>query len=316
MRFRRLGRTELMVSEIALGTVELGLDYGIRTGTESNQPSELEAGHLLNTALDLGINFIDTAAAYGTSETVIGRALRGRRADFFIATKCLHYCDTETDASEVNRRIERSIDESLDRLQTDVIDLIQIHGRDVVGVELQMIREGQVFGALEKARREGKIRFIGYSSYWPEVSLAIVDDGRWDTLQFAYNIMDQRHGDVIETASNHDLGLVVRSALLKGALTNKSGYLPDHLQPLVQKTRQLEGLLNDEIPTLPQLALRFVLSNPAITSIVVGADRIPYVEEAVSVSDGAGLPVEVFEGAKAAAINDLTLINPSKWGIP
>ena len=316
MRFRRLGRTDLMVSEIALGTVELGLDYGIHTGTESNQPSELEAARLLNSALDMGINFIDTAAAYGTSETVIGRALLGRRSDYFIATKCMHYYDTDASTSEIKTRIGMSIDESLHRLQTDTIDLIQVHGRDVVALELRMIQEGDVFSALETARREGKVRFIGYSSYWPEVSQAIVTDGRWDTLQFAYNIMDQRHGDVIETARDCDIGLVVRSALLKGALTNKAGYLPDHLGPLVVRTRQLEGLLNEAIPTLPRLALRFVLSNPAIASIVVGADRIPYVEEAVSVSDGAGLPAETLERAKAAAINDLDLINPAKWGIP
>lgn len=316
MRFRRLGRTELMVSEIALGTVELGLDYGIRTGAESNQPSEQEAGILLKKALDMGINFIDTAAAYGTSETVIGRALRGRRADFFIATKCMHYCDRETDASEIRRRIEGSIDESLTRLNMEVIDLIQIHGREIVDVELRMIADGEVYGALDKARRDGKVRYIGYSSYWPEVSRAIVDDGGWDTLQFAYNVMDQRHGDVIETAIERDLGLIVRSALLKGALTSKAEFLPDHLRPLVEKARELEGLLTDAIPTLPQLALRFVLSNPAIASIVVGADRIPYVEEAVSVSDGAGLPEKVLEWAKAAALTDPALINPSKWGIP
>jgi aryl-alcohol dehydrogenase-like predicted oxidoreductase len=317
MMFRRLGRTGLQVSEISLGTVELGIDYGIRTGSGPIRPTEEEAHRLLNRALDLGVNFIDTAAAYGTSEEIIGRALGRRRSSYYIATKCLHYYD-ETDAiPEIRRRMEASIDESLRRLKTDAIDLIQVHGRDRQEIEQRMIREGEVIEVLERARQAGKVRFIGYSSYSEEASLAIIEDGRWDTLQIPYNILDQRGAlRVFPAARASRVGVIVRSALLKGALTDKAQHLPSHLKPLMDRTEQLKALTAPGMPTLPQVALRFVLSNPDVSTIIVGADRIPYLDEAVSVSDGCGLPGEVLIRAQELKLDDPDLLNPGRWGIP
>lgn len=317
MQYRRLGRTDIQISEIGLGSVELGIDYGIRTGQNTNQPSEQDAFRLLNHALDQGVNLIDTAAEYGTSEEIIGRALRGRREEYVLATKSLHWADKGLPATEVRERVETSIDQSLRHLQTDVIDLLQIHGRDVPFLETMMIEEGDVFDVLDQARQAGKIRYIGYSSYSEEASQAVIDNGQWDTLQIAYSIFDQRNAlTVIPDAAAGDMGIIIRSALLKGALTEKAKHLPERLAPLAERTRALESLLTAALPTIPQLALRFVLSNTAISSIIVGADRIPYVEEAVSVSDGDGLPDYVYDQTLSLAIDDPELINPSTWGIP
>ena len=317
MRYRRLGRTDLQISEIGLGTVELGIDYGIRTGQNTNQPSEQDAGRLLNHALDQGVNLIDTAADYGTSEEIIGRALRGRREEYVLATKSLHWSDKGLPVTEVRERVETSIDQSLRHLGTDVIDLMQIHGRDVPFLEIMMVEEGDVFDVLDRARQAGKIRYIGYSSYSEEAAQAVIDNGQWDTLQIAYSIFDQRNAlTIIPAAAAGDMGVIIRSALLKGALTEKSKHLPERLAPLAERTRALESLLATGHPTIPQLALRFVLSNTAISSIIVGADRIPHVEEAVSVSDGVGLPNHIYDQTLSLAIDDPELINPSTWGIP
>ncbi len=317
MIYRRLGRSGLEVSEIGLGTVELGIDYGIRTGKSTNQPTESDAARLLNHALDVGVNFIDTAAAYGTSEAIIGRVLKGRREQYCLATKCLHWQDEQLSENETRKRINDSIESSLKDLQTDVIDLLQIHGRDIPELEMKMIDEGLVWDVLDRARQSGKVRFLGYSSYSETVSLKIVETRDWDTLQVAYNVFDQRNANAVITAAHiGEMGVIIRSALLKGVLSDKANHLPDHLSELVKRTHTLQNLLDKPIPSIPQLALRFVLSNPKITCIVVGADKIVYLDEAVSVSDGNGLPRPLYQEVASLAIDDTRLLNPGTWGIP
>ena len=317
MKYRTLGKTELSVSEVGLGTVELGIDYGIRTGLESNQPPEADAVSLLNRAIDCGVNLIDTAAAYGTSEEIIGRSLHTRRDEFFLATKSLHWSDKGLPITEVRERISASIDQSLRHLKTDVIDLIQIHGRDVPILETMMIDEGDVFDELSRARQAGKVRYIGYSSYSALASMKIIENGNWDSLQIAYNIFDQRNAAaVIPEAHKAGMGVIIRSALLKGALSDKADHLPDHLAELTVRSRALGDLLDENTPTVPQLALRFVLDNPQVSSVIVGADRTEYLDEAVSVSDGIRLPASLYQRAIKLAIDDPELINPATWGIP
>lgn len=317
MKYRCLGKTGLNVSEIGLGTVELGIDYGIRTGPNSNQPTEEEANELLNRAIDSGVNLIDTAAAYGTSEEIIGRALHTRRGDYFLATKSLHWSDKGLPVTEVRERVSASIDQSLRKLKTDVIDLIQVHGRDVPILETMMIDEGDVYEELDRARQAGKVKYIGYSSYSELASIRIIENGSWDSLQIAYNIFDQRNAAaVIPEAYKAGIGVIIRSALLKGALSAKADHLPEHLAELAVRSRSLGDLLNDKTPTIPQLALRFVLGNPGVSTVIVGADRTEYLDEAVSVSDGIRLPASQYECALRLAIDDPELINPAKWGIP
>ncbi len=317
MRYRVLGRTGLRVSEVSLGTVELGMEYGLKGKQESSVPAVADARNLLNRAIDFGVNFIDTAALYGSSEEIIGRALKDRRTEYVLATKCLHRLDEGLDHAASRRSISESIDRSLSRLQTDYIDLLQVHGRDVLELEQRMIREGVVMEELEKARQAGKIRFTGYSSYSEEAALAALDDGRWDTLQIACNILDRRHlPRVIPEAHRRRIGLIVRSALLKGALTDKSRFMPDRLKPLVDHVDRLVDVQSATGYSLPEMALRFVLSIPDISTIIVGADRMAYLEEAVATSDGEGLSEEILVKLKDMALDDPYLLNPGNWGIP
>src|SRR5215472_2980852 len=109
MRYRPLGRTGFNVSEISLGTVEIGMAYGIAEDGESPPPDEAEASKLLHGALDFGVNLIDTARAYGESETIIGRALRDRRKEFFLVSKVPSYQDQRLDSAALRERITRSV---------------------------------------------------------------------------------------------------------------------------------------------------------------------------------------------------------------
>ena len=109
MQYRLLGRTQLSISEVSLGTVELGMEYGLKGITESNIPAEADARNLLNRAIDLGVNFIDTASEYGNSEEIIGRALKHRRSEYILATKCMHRLDEGFDQTKSRRSIAKSI---------------------------------------------------------------------------------------------------------------------------------------------------------------------------------------------------------------
>jgi len=317
MQYRRLGKTQLSISEVSLGTVELGMEYGLKGTMESKIPTEVDAHHLLNRALDLGMNFIDTASEYGNSEEIIGRALKDRRSEYILATKCMHRLDEGFDQNQSKRSIAQSIDQSLVRLQTDYIDLIQVHGRDNLELELRMIREGVVIEELNKAQKAGKVRFIGYSSYSETAAHKAIVDGRWDTLQIACNILDRRQlKEVVPAASKNGVGIIVRSALLKGALTEKNKYIPEKLKPLVKHIEGLVDIQSTTQYTLPALALRFVLAIPDISTIIVGADRIKYLEEAVSTSDGEQLNDEILFKLKNMALDNPYLLNPGNWGVP
>ena len=317
MRYRTLGRTRLCVSEVSLGTVELGMEYGLKEDGESSVPAETVARNLLNRAIDSGVNFIDTAAQYGNSEEIIGRALKDRRSEYVLATKCMHRLDEGLDYAESRRSISESIDQSLSSLQTDYIDLLQVHGRDSIELEQRMIWDGEVMDELEKARKAGKIRYLGYSSYSEDAALAAIGDGRWDTLQIACNILDRRYlKRVIPEARKCGVGIIVRSALLKGALTEKIRFMPERLKPLSEHIDRLVEIQSATSYSLPELALRFVLSIPDVSTIIVGADRIDYLEEAVSTSDGLGLSEELRMKLDGMALDDPYLLNPGNWGIP
>ncbi len=214
MRYRRLGRTGLNVSEVSLGTVEIGLDYGL-----TDRPDESEVARLLHRALDLGINFLDTARLYGESEALIGRILGNRRSDFLI-------CSKVSAGSEPEMR--KSVETSLRALNRDSLDMLMIHSAatDVIG-------EGEALGVLQKLRREGKVAWIGASVYGEAAALAAIQTGEFDCLQVACSALDRRNEhSVWAEAQVADIGIVGRSLLLRGALTDRYPQLPDSLADL------------------------------------------------------------------------------------
>jgi aryl-alcohol dehydrogenase-like predicted oxidoreductase len=316
MDYRRLGRTGLNVSALALGTVELGLDYGIAVPGEFGRPSEAEAIRLVHAALDGGINLIDTARAYGESEAVLGRALRDRRGAVVLATKVRTQRDdgTTPTGDELRRHMQESLETSLRLLQTEHVDIWQVHNVDAAVLEQRDVLK-EVF---TEARSSGKARAIGGSTYGVDMPMAAIESGLFDMLQVTYSVLDQRLADqVLPTAAERDIGIVVRSILLKGALTSRGDHLPDHLAELRERSRQFRALVGASgLNGSPvQAAVAFGLAHPQIHAVLVGVRSEPELREALGAT-AVSLPSDLLAQLAALRLDDAGLLNPGTWGIP
>ncbi len=175
MNYRVLGNTGLQVSPIGIGLSEIGtLSRSQETGIET----------LLNTALDSGVNLLDTAALYGISEEMVGKTVSTRRDEYLLATKCGQ--DNPGIYPWTRESVQHDIDTSLRRLNTDYVDILQLHSCD-----LDVLQRGEVIEVLLKAKKEGKTRFVGYSGDNAAAAWAI-ESGLFDTLQTSYNVVDQK----------------------------------------------------------------------------------------------------------------------------
>jgi aryl-alcohol dehydrogenase-like predicted oxidoreductase len=317
MNYRRLGRTGLHISEIGLGTVELGLDYGVPVAGEHLRPPEERAAHLLNRALDLGVNFIDTARAYGASEEIIGRALKGRRSEYILASKLAPIREEGQSDRELRDQVKASIAESLRMLQTDVIDLLQLHYAPV-----DVVRSGRVLAAAGEAQQAGYVRFIGASTYGEEAPIAALavtgrgsstGDG-YETLQVAYNLADRTLEEhVLPQAELQGVGIVVRSVLLRGVLTHRYALLPDQLAELRSAIGQLSRLADAEACSLPEMAYRFVLAHAVVTTALVGTARIEELEAALAFASVGPLTPALTAAIRQITVKDRNQLNPGTW---
>ncbi len=309
MNYRRLGRTGLQVSEISLGTVELGLDYGVPVGGEHLRPPEERATHLLNRALDLGVNFIDTARGYGASEEVIGRALKTRRREYILATKLIPINEEGLSDREVREKVRASLIESLRALQTDCVDLLQIHHTPVA-----VARSGRILAAMREAQREGLTRFVGASTYGEEAPLVVLEAGGYDTLQVAYSAVDRQLGEkVLPLAQGQDVGVIIRSVLLRGVLTHRYPFIPDQLSELRTAIGQLNDLIGGEAESLPEMAYRFVLANPAVGTALIGTSRLDELEAALAFASRGPLSPALLARIGAIIVSDRRQLNPGTW---
>jgi aryl-alcohol dehydrogenase-like predicted oxidoreductase len=280
MKFRKLGRTGLAVSEISLGTVEIGMDYGM-----VRRPEESQAARLLHRALDLGINFIDTARSYGASEAIIGRTLASRRGEFFLSSKV---------APGPAEEMRQAVHDSLAALRTDVIDIMMFHcapaeipGDDAIAV-------------LEDLKRAGSIRYTGVSVYGEHAALSAIECGAFDCIQVAYSPLDRRpEASVFPAAAWHNMGVVARSVLLRGVLTHRYNSLPASLQPLRAAVEQLAASAGIQAAGLPELAYRYVLASAPPDTALVGAATPEAVEAAVRYASRGPLPADIIDHIRA-----------------
>ena len=308
MKYRRLGRTDLQVSEISLGTVELGMDYGIPAQGDHLQPFEADAARTLNCALDLGVNLIDTAQAYGESEAIIGRALKSRRSEYILATKISSASWEGYTGTKLREQVEASIAESLRTLQTDIIDLLYIHNATP-----ELIQCGELVEIMQRAQEAGYARFIGTTTYGEAAPLAVLEDGRFDCIQVAYNLLDRQFEErVLPLAKANDIGVVIRSVLLKGALTYRYAHLPDELCELRTVVDEVNSLCHAQSSSLPELAYRFVLAHPAVSTALVGTGRVHELEAIVSFAGCDVLPPELLSDIREISVSPDQL-NPGTW---
>jgi len=210
---RPLGSSGILVSPLGLGTVKLGRNQGVKYPEAFRLPDDKEARALLDNANALGINLIDTAPAYGNSEERLGKLLRGQREQWVIASKVGEEFEggqSHFDFSAAHTRY--SVERSLRRLQTDVIDLLLVHSD---GNDLAILQQEEVCATLAALKNEGKIRTFGFSGKSAEGNLLALQQGA-DCAMVTYNLAEQSEHSVLDYAAAHGKGILVKKALASG----------------------------------------------------------------------------------------------------
>ena len=303
-----LGKTGFEVSRIGLGTVEIGLAYGIGVG---EVPSDAEAERILKTAIDLGITYIDTARGYGVAEERIGTFGISKLDDVLVGTKCAQFLEQGEDprGTELERRIRADIEESLQLLRVDSLPLVQLHGGSK-----EQIERGELIEIMQTLKDEGKVQHVGIATRGEAAPLAAIESGFFETIQTAHSILDQRMvATVLPQAKESEVGIINRSVLLKGALTPAAKQLPNELAPLKENSKQAAAMAAELGIDLPELALRFVLSNDAVSTALIGTVTPAHLESAVAALEAGPLPDDVIAELKKLAIADEQQIDPANW---
>lgn len=311
MEKRSLGNTGISVSEIAFGGVEIGMPYGIGKKSKEEMLSEQEAVELLHQALDSGINFFDTARLYGNSEQLIGQAFSSIRNEVVLCTKCVHF--KRGDGSiptygELRNIIEDSLMESLKALKTDYVDVFMLHSGETDILENEDVQ--RIFTDLTQ---KGVTRAIGVSVYKPEETKLAINSGIWNLIQLPFNLMDQRQAEYFNAATEKGIGIVVRSVLLQGLLSERGRNLHPALQAVSQHIEKYRDLLDDQYVDLPSLATKFALSFEQVSSVLVGIDSLEYLRSALEVAKRPGLDAGKIDSAVHLAYPQPDFINLHSW---
>lgn len=309
MRFSPLGNTGLTVSQLALGTVELGMDYGFRNSEHYQKPSIDEAIGVVHRALDLGVNIIDTARGYGTSEELVGKAVAGMDERPILASKVAIPRELLGQREALDGTIQASIEASLKALRVESIDILQIHNTSV-----EILSDDTVLRSLENAQTTGKVRFLGASCVGTAVTEATLETGIVRTLQLPFNLLDrQMLPDVLPRAQQGGIGVMVRSVFLRGVFGNAFQGLPERLFPLKEAVAKVQAAGAEEERRVPDLAMRFCLSFAPVSTLIVGMRTTAEVELNASIVDKGSLSEETLQGIFNIHVEDPKLINPETW---
>jgi len=301
MKYKTLGRTGLQVSVIGLGTMVHAGHFGAMKDEES-----LAA---IDAALELGVNFIDTSDAYGAgySETLLGKALKGRRDKVILASKGGNVMVGPNKGKRIFTPdyIDDVLHGSLKRLQTDWIDLYQLHNPD-----LEVIERGEVWEVLEKRQKEGKIRHLGVSINTMAEGIAAAKGGRAETIQVEYSLLQQEPArEMFPLAQAANVGIIARLPLKRGILTGKltqadeqrfqgedvraRSFKGEAFAKELAKAEKLRFLVHGPVKTLGQAALAFCVAHPAVTIAIPGARNAQQMRENAAAGD-VTLPPEDF----------------------
>jgi len=310
MQYRTLGRTGLVVSELALGTVALGTDYGIQVPAARGL-TRPDASRLIHQAVDAGISLFDTAPTYGDSERLLVEALKSH-PQCYVATKVSLPTDTDgklLSGKTLQRAVQTSVENSLRTLQRDVLDIVQIHNATA-----EAIAQGEIIKVLLDAKQRGKVRFLGASVYGEDDAVGMIESGHFDVLQVAYNLLDQRMAQrVFPAAEQAGVGIVVRSALLKGVLTDRARWLSPELSDLRQAAERVREILNGSWQSLTQVAVRFCLSAPHVGTVLVGAQTEKELKQSLAAEKAGPLSETLLARTLGLALKDERYLNPSHW---
>ncbi len=298
MKYRRLGKTGWQVSAVSMGCWGIGGQWG--------PVEEAEAIRTVHAAIDLGVNLLDTADAYGlgVSEELVGKALRGKRDGLYVATKVGNFARRlgHPLTYAVPEHIYLCCDASLGRMHLDTIDLYQCHIGD--------LQDPTIFlEAFARLIEQGKIRHFGVSTNSLAVLQAFNRDGRCAAAQINYSLLSQSAArDILPYCREHQIGTLIRGPLAQGVLTGKftsestftdsvrtgwnSGDAHQRFLRQVERSEQLRFL---ERPgrTMGQAALQYVLANPAVTCPIPGAKNVAQITANAAAADGELTAVEL-----------------------
>ena len=284
MERRLLGKTDLSVTVLGYGGAEVGFQ---------NETVDT-VSRLLNAALDAGLNTIDTAECYNASEDLIGQAVSHRRGEYYLFTKCGHASGIDLPDWDL-RLLEQSIDRSLKRLQTDHVDVLQLHT-----CSEEMLRQGEVIAVLQKARDAGKTRYIGYSGDGKAARYA-VECGAFDTLQTSVSLADQESIDLtLPLAVQKQVGVIVKRPIANACW--RTGQKPDngYVHTYWDRLKALDyDFLKGDLSDSISIALRFTLSTPGVHTAIVGTANPDRWKKNAELADRGSLPHDQYEAIRA-----------------
>lgn len=281
MEYKQLGKSELLISTIGLGCMSL------------SSSKEQEAKAIIDQAIELGINYFDTADLYdkGKNEEMLGKALKGKRDKVIMATKVGNQWKEDGSGWDWNPRkdyIVKAVESSLQRLQTDHIDLYQLHGGTIDDPIDETIE------AFELLKKQGKIRYYGISSIRPNVIREYIKRSSIVSVMMQYSLADRRpEENIFGLLQENSIGVLARGSLAQGLLINKPAkeYL-GHTQEAIAAAAQLVQGIAVTNQTAAQTALLYVLQQPAITAAVVGISKIEQLKEIVATTNKEKLTTE------------------------
>lgn len=284
-----LGRTGLRVTKLGYGAMEV---RGSRIwGGRPIEDGQAET--ILNAVLDNGITFIDTAGDYGRSEEYIGRYLSGRRDEYVLATKCgcsvVRRDDSTDDTPHVWTRdnLFRGLHESLERMKTDHVDIMQLHNPSV-----EQCADGDLVSVLQEMKEQGKVRWIGISSTEPHLQ-TYIEQGVFDTFQIPYSALERQHEQAIQAAADSGAGVIIRGGVARG---EPGAGLGDQNRWTVWEQAGLDELL-DQGESRTQFLLRFTNAHPGMHTNIVGTLNPEHLAENVAAASKP-LPEDTYAEAK------------------
>jgi len=286
------------LSKLALGTVQFGLPYGVSNQIGQVKPSEVSK--ILNLAVSKGINTLDTAIAYGSSETVLGEHnLEG----FDIITKLPFIPE---DVSDITGWVEEQMINSLDRLNTPKVNAVLLHRPEQLISEIGV----EIYAALTSLKSRGLTERIGISIYSPDEFLNLSRDFRFDLIQAPFNVLDTRLQDAgaFDVLESQDTQLHVRSIFLQGLLLMDKKQRPNKFNHWSRLWTKWEEWLNENNLTPLEACIRHALSIPQIEKVVVGVDSANQLQEIVTAADGS-LPIIPSD----ISCRDEKLLSPHLW---
>jgi aryl-alcohol dehydrogenase-like predicted oxidoreductase len=304
MKYRTLGRTGYSISEIGFGAWGIGKQLWV--GAEDSE--SLKA---LHRAVDQGLNFIDTALAYGGghSERLVGEVLKDREERIYVATKVPPQNQRWPASGSLEEAFPRPhiiqcAESSLRNLGVETLDLLQLHVWSP-----SWIQDNQWFDTLSELKEEGKVAHFGISvnDHQSETAEEVVQSGRIDTIQMIYNIFEQAPEDrLLPLCQDKGVGVIARVPFDEGALTGSIAaetkfpkkdwrnfyFRGDRKDQVQEHVQELKPLLDGEARTLPDLALKFCLRHPVVSTVIPGMRSVRHVEANLAVSDQTPLSEE------------------------